>query len=83
MKPLRSVLLAGVMLAVGATAFGATTPRIDPTVSPSKRFVVNCTSTGLVCDPPYVFELKIRAGHKVKRMTYTAAKNTARTCASE
>ena len=74
MKPLRSVLLAGVVLAAGATAFGASTPRIDPTVSPSKRFVVDCRSKGLVCDPPYVFELKVRAGHKVTRMTYTAAK---------
>jgi hypothetical protein len=74
MKALKSLLLAGVVLAIGASALGAVTPRIDPTVSTSKHFVVTCASTGLVCDPPYVFELRVRAGHKVKRMTYTAAK---------
>jgi hypothetical protein len=66
--------LAGLTAAValGAPAGPAV---IDPAVSGTKTFIVTCTTTTQVCDPPYRFTLKLRKGFRATRMRFTASKH--------
>lgn len=71
---LTTVLLAASGLsavAEGAIPTYAPLPAKSP---PARPVTVNCTSTGLVCDPPFRFDLKVRKGYRVTAMTFTAAK---------